>query len=195
MWVVYISRDSAAWHVGRVGVNLGGAGPWVDPTSWRLPGCQRHCWAHGFSHLCGHWNHLGGGLKKLSAWFCVHMKGAQSCLTLCDPMDYTVPGILQARILEWGAFPFSRGPSQPRDGTQVSRIAGRFFTSWATGEAWEYSGPKGLTYWSGEGGLGLGVFKTSPEDADLQQRLRTMGLEDAWFLSFLMFFAAGAVCL
>ena len=61
MWVAYISRDSAAWHVGRVGVNLGGVGPWVDPTSWRLPGCQRHCWAHGFSHLCGHWNHLAGG--------------------------------------------------------------------------------------------------------------------------------------
>ena len=55
--------------------------------------------------------------------------------------------------------------------------------------------PKGLTYWSREGGLGLGVFKTSPEDADLQQSFRTMGLEDAPFLSFLMFFAAGAVCL
>ena len=43
------------------------------------------------------------------------MKVAQSCPTLCDPMDYTVHGILQARILEWGAvFPFSRGSSQPR---------------------------------------------------------------------------------
>ena len=42
--------------------------------------------------------------------------------------------ILQARILEWVAFPFSRGSSQPRDRTQVSRIAGRFFTSWATKE-------------------------------------------------------------
>ena len=39
----------------------------------------------------------------------VKMKVAQSCLSLCDPMDYTVPGILQARILEWVAFPFSRG--------------------------------------------------------------------------------------
>ena len=47
-------------------------------------------------------------------------------------MNYTVYGILQARILEWAAFPFSRGSSQPRDGTQVSRIAGGFFTSWAT---------------------------------------------------------------
>ena len=48
----------------------------------------------------------------------------QSCLTLCDPMDYTVHGILQPRILEWVAFPFSRGSSQHRDQTQVSCIAG-----------------------------------------------------------------------
>ena len=47
----------------------------------------------------------------------------------CDPMDYTVHGILQARILEWVAFPFSRGSSQLRDQTQVSHIAGGFFTS------------------------------------------------------------------
>ena len=51
-----------------------------------------------------------------------------SCQTLCDPMGYTVLGILQARILEWVAFPFSRASSQPRDRAQVSRIAGRFFT-------------------------------------------------------------------
>ena len=63
------------------------------------------------------------------------VKVAQSCLTLCDPMAYIVHGILQARILEWVAFPFSRGSSQPRDRTQVSHIAGRFFTSWTTREA------------------------------------------------------------
>ena len=50
------------------------------------------------------------------------MKVAQSCPTLCDAMDYTVSGILQARILEWVAFPFSRGPSQPKDQTQVSTL-------------------------------------------------------------------------
>ena len=50
-------------------------------------------------------------------------------------MDYTVHGILQARTLEWVAFPFSRGSSQPRDQSQVSHIAGWFFTSWATREA------------------------------------------------------------
>ena len=57
------------------------------------------------------------------------VKVAQSCLTRCNPMDYTLHGILQARTLEWVAFPFSRGSFQPRDRTQVSHIAGRFFTS------------------------------------------------------------------
>ena len=70
------------------------------------------------------------------------VKVSQSCLTLCDTMDYRVHGILQARILEWVAFPFSRRCSQPKDWTQVYHIAGGFFTSWATREAQEY--------WSGE---------------------------------------------
>ena len=57
---------------------------------------------------------------------------AQSCPTLCDPVDYSPPGfsvhrILQARILEWVAISFSRGSSQPRDRTQVSCFAGRRF--------------------------------------------------------------------
>ena len=64
----------------------------------------------------------------------------QSCLTLFDPMDYSplgssVHGILQARILEWVAIPFSRESDRPRDWTQVSCIAGRLFTDWATREA------------------------------------------------------------
>ena len=67
---------------------------------------------------------------------------AQSCPTLCDPMDCSLPGssihgILQARALEWGAIAFSRGYSQPRDWTQVSHIAGRHFNLWATREAWK----------------------------------------------------------
>ena len=53
---------------------------------------------------------------------------SQSCPTVQDPMDYTVNGILQARILEWVAIPFSRESSQPRNGTQVSFTAGRSFT-------------------------------------------------------------------
>ena len=64
---------------------------------------------------------------------------AQSCLTLCDPMDCSPPsssvhGILQARVLEWVAISFSRRSSRPRDWTQVSRNVGRCFTVWATGE-------------------------------------------------------------
>ena len=67
----------------------------------------------------------------------------QSCPTLRDLMDCSPPGpsvhgILQARILEWGAISFSRGCSQPRDRTRVSRTAGRSFTVWATREAPHY---------------------------------------------------------
>ena len=68
---------------------------------------------------------------------------AKSCPTLCDLMDSSLPGssvhgILWARILEWVAFPFSGGSSQPRDQTQVSHTAGRIFTRWTTKEAQEY---------------------------------------------------------
>ena len=72
---------------------------------------------------------------------CVCAKSLQSCPTVCDPMDYIacqVPlsmGVLQARILEWVAMPSSRGSSWSRDLTQVSHIAGGFFTVWATREA------------------------------------------------------------
>ena len=65
---------------------------------------------------------------------------SQSCLTLGDPVNCSLPGssvhgILQARILEWVAILISRGSSRPRDRTQVFHIAGRFLTSWATREA------------------------------------------------------------
>ena len=53
----------------------------------------------------------------------VKVKVAQSCLTLCNPVDHTVRGILQTRTLEWVAVPFSRGSSQPGDWTQIFRIA------------------------------------------------------------------------
>ena len=61
------------------------------------------------------------------------VKVAQWCPILCD-MDCIVPGILQAKILEWVAFPFSRRSSQPRARTQVSNTTDGFFTSWATGK-------------------------------------------------------------
>ena len=63
---------------------------------------------------------------------------SESCSVMSNPlqpMDYTVPEILQARILEWVAFPFSRGSSQHRDQTQVSHIADGLFTNWGTREA------------------------------------------------------------
>jgi len=63
-------------------------------------------------------------LNKFWKWK-VKVKVAQ-CPTLCNPMDYTVCGLLQGRILEWVAFPFSRGSFQPRDRIQVTCIVGRF---------------------------------------------------------------------
>ena len=65
---------------------------------------------------------------------------AQSCLTLCDPMDCSLPGpfvhgIFQARVLVWVTISFSRGSSWPRDRTWVSCIAGQCLTIWATREA------------------------------------------------------------
>ena len=79
------------------------------------------------------------------------MRVTQSCPTLCDPMDCSTPGssvheISQARVLEWVAISFSRGSFPLRDRTQVSHIAGRFFTIWDTREAhinakWDLNSP------------------------------------------------------
>ena len=73
----------------------------------------------------------------------VKMSVAQSCPTLCDSTDcslpgYFVPGVFQARILEWVAISFSRASSWPRDRTWVFHTAGRFFTIWAIREAIVY---------------------------------------------------------
>ena len=75
---------------------------------------------------------------KWSPWLLLEV--AQSCLTLCNPTDCSLPGfsihgIFQASVLEWVATPFSWGSSQPRDQTRVSCIVGRRFTLWATREA------------------------------------------------------------
>ena len=82
------------------------------------PTCANHC--------TGCWRHQ----QKL-----VKVKVTQLCSTLCDPMNYTVHGILQARILEWLAYLLSSGSFQPRDWTGVSCLASRFFTNWAIREA------------------------------------------------------------
>ena len=90
----------------------------------------------------------------------------QSYPTLCDPKNCSPPvssvrGISQARLLEWVAYPFSRGSSRPRDWTWVSCIAGKFFTIWAIRETkivtpWTAAhlaplsmGLSGKEYWSG----------------------------------------------
>ena len=81
----------------------------------------------------------GHSLHKVisrTTWKC------SSCLTLCDSLHCSPPGssihgTLQARIPEWVATPFFRGYSQPRDQTQVSRIAGKFFTIWAPRTMWD----------------------------------------------------------
>jgi len=81
--------------------------------------------------------------QKMRVWFSTieeevkWSEVTQSCLTLCDPMDcslqdFSVHGILQARVLEWVTISFSRGSSWPRDRTQVSLIGGRHFNLWAT---------------------------------------------------------------
>ena len=115
---------------------------WVNSGSWwwtgrpgvlRFMGLQRvgHDWATELN-----WTELK--IPWGDVLLCVLV--AQSCLTLCNPTDYSLPGfsvhgILQARILEWIAIPFSRGTSQLRDRTLVSCITDRFFTIWATGKS------------------------------------------------------------
>ena len=84
-------------------------------------------------------------LSKVQFDLKVKVLVAQSCLTLYNPMDCSLPGssvhrIFQGRILEWVAIPFSRGSSWPKDQTQVSCIIGRFFTIWTTREALVWPG-------------------------------------------------------
>ena len=112
------------------GAGLGQSRLWPQGWGWDGPG--------GWSRaLSGHTQFLSSpypydAFVTQKQWI---VKVAEFCLTLCDPLDYTVHGILQARTLEWVAIPFFRGSSQPTDWTQDSHITGRFFTSWATREA------------------------------------------------------------
>ena len=86
----------------------------------------------------------------------------QSCLTLCDPIacsppGFSVPGILQERILGWVAIHFSMQSSQARDQTRVSFIAGEFFTVWATKEA-HNSWPNAICFMSSFPPTDVGYF-------------------------------------
>ena len=84
--------------------------------------------ADGNAKWCGCFGNEPGSSWKIKrrAALLLKVNVALSCQILCDPMDYTAHGVLQARILEWEAFPFSRGSSQPRGWTQVSCVAGSF---------------------------------------------------------------------
>ena len=98
-----------------------------------------------FEPVCLETSHRLTHMALPSGWESVKVLAVHSRPILCDPMDYSQPvssvhGVLQARILEWVAFPFSKRSSWPRDWILVSRIAGRFFTVWSTREApirWE----------------------------------------------------------
>ena len=97
------------------------------PSASRLELCR--AWAQWAACTVGHSGATGAVSRisntQLSLNFVKTMNAAQPRLTLCDPTDYTVHGILQDRTLECVAFPLSRGSSQPRDWTQVSHIEGR----------------------------------------------------------------------
>ena len=102
-----------------------------DPMNRSTPGLPVHHQLPEFTQIqCNRYQITNGIFHRTRTktffFFTICM---EHCLTLCDPEDYTAHGNLQARILEWIAFPISRRSSQPRDRTQVSHIAGRFFTS------------------------------------------------------------------
>ena len=113
--------------------------------AWRIPGTEE---PGGLWSIAGLWSIGSQSVgQDWSGWaqhnplkqrVCMYVcEVAQSCQTLCDPMDCSLPGslvrgIFQARVLEWVAISFSRGSSQPRDQTRVSLTAGRHITVWAT---------------------------------------------------------------
>ena len=119
--------------------------PHVNSLS-RHPGSQGLCMTQNI-----HFQNYSSHCIKLLSCTEVNLaaaaaKSLQSCPTLCDPMDCSLPGfsvhgILQARILQWVAIPFSRGSSWPRDWIWISCTAGRFFTIWATREALNATNP------------------------------------------------------
>ena len=115
---------------------------WVRPAAHHQTVTTTFFWykfgfgkCFGASFWSNHWLVIANCMKMKS-----ESEVAQSCPTLCDPMDCSLPGfsihgIFQGRVLDLVAFSFSRGSSQPRDRTQVSHIVGRCFTLWATREA------------------------------------------------------------
>ena len=116
----------------------------------------------------------------------VKVKVPQSCPTLWDPMNYTVHGILQARILEWVAVLFSRESSQPSDRTQVSLIAGRFITSWAIREAQEYWSRKPIPFPADLPNPGIKLGSTALQANSLPAELPGKPNTSLWNLNILL---------
>ena len=101
-----------------------------DPMDCSLPGTSVHGDSPGPNTGVGSLALLQGNFPNLGIE--PRFPTLQAVLLPAEPQGkplYTIHEILQARILEWVAIPFSRGSSQPRDRTQASRIAGGFFTS------------------------------------------------------------------
>ena len=143
-------------------------GLWVftPVRAGRVPWCFA-AWVYTLSLLAQlRSSGLGSGLGWIvHMWFpvgLVKVKVTQLCLTLCNPIDCIVHGILQARILQWVAVTFSRESSQPRDRSQVSHIAGGFLTTWATRKS-----PVGLEMWSSPD---TGLFLPGPFPAMLNSK-------------------------
>ena len=114
---------------------------WFSPSPIRIRTCSQERSLESYWHYTevemadaqSHIRHLCVFIK------CRKWKSLSLVQLFVTPWtDYRVHGILQARIVEWVAFPFSRESSEPRDQTQVSHIASRFFTIWATREAQEH---------------------------------------------------------
>ena len=116
-------RATSNWDAIRQSVQI-----WTRPDTYLLPQlCVRNPYEISYEAT---------GVRQSGRVGSVEIvKVTQLCPTLCDPMDYTVHGILQARILEWVAYPFSNRSSWLRNQTGVSWIAGGFFTNWAMREA------------------------------------------------------------
>ena len=122
----------------KPGLSLAGIHPQDPEYYFRVRGALQRSCNPILSFDTGSFRILGCELLNCSAHQATVKGQSESCPVVSDsatPMDYTVHGVLQARILEWVAFPVSRGSSQPRDRTQVSCITGGFFTNWAIREA------------------------------------------------------------
>ena len=118
----------------------------MAPTSNSNESPQIKCSIQQIQTSDKHWVRLTVGTLRTWTSSCTFHKNpevkwkwvAQLCPTLCDPMDYTVLGGFSGQNTGVGSLPLPRGSSQPRDWAQVSHIAGGFYTSWATREAWKH---------------------------------------------------------